>query len=402
MSARSTISGCIILALCAGCGGGGSGPSGASAPPPDLLASCPSLPPPNSPAGSLGAVVDAAALSEMATEELPGMTVSIAKNGTILYAQAYGYADLATCTPTQTDSVYMIASVTKQFTAAAILQLQNAGSLNIDNPVSTYLPNYTFDPRITVRMLLNQTTGLVDYTTLEQPSWFTPPGSMDGVSEQTVLTAVTQTPLLFTPGSRYAYSNSNYFVLGAVIEAVTSTSYADYMSAHIFQPAGLNHTSYLQPPTGIASPYFYTSTTQDSGLTAGSLYDPTLPFSAGALWSTVLDLATWDAALRNGTLIPPALFTEMVTPPAFESGLPENQQYAMGWVPTTSLGRSVVFHNGLIYGGYASINVLFPDDGFSISVLTNAETVSGTDGLETFVGGLIQSICAAPTTAGNC
>ena len=92
----------------------------------------------------------------------------------------------------------------------------------------------------------------------------------------------------------------------------------------------------------------------------------------------------------------------MVTPPAFETGLPVNQQYAMGWVPTTALGRAVVFHNGLIYGGYASINVLFPDDGFSISVLTNAETVSGTDGLETFVGGLIQSICAAPTTAGNC
>ena len=102
-------------------------------------------------------------MNEMKAQGLVGAAVAIAKNGTILYSQGYGYANLATCQPVQPSMDFQIGSVTKQFTAAAVLQLQNAGKLNIDNTVLTYLPGYTFDPRLTLRMLLTQTSGLPDY-----------------------------------------------------------------------------------------------------------------------------------------------------------------------------------------------------------------------------------------------
>jgi CubicO group peptidase (beta-lactamase class C family) len=148
----------------------------------DLLNACPPLAPAPSPAGSLGETVDNLVALEMQRQGLPGMTVEISKHGVPIYARAYGYADLTSCRPARVETPYQIGSVTKQFTAAAILQLQHAGVLNIDSPVATYLSGYALDPRITLRMLLNQTSGLVDYTTFPPPpGWLngpeTPPGA---------------------------------------------------------------------------------------------------------------------------------------------------------------------------------------------------------------------------------
>src|ERR1700753_1822088 len=137
---RSRLLEISVLALLTGCGGGG------ESPPVDD--------------NSLGGIVDAAVAAEMKAQGMPGMTVAIARNGVILYAQGYGYADLSTHQPMPADAVMQIGSVTKQFTATAILQLQDAGLLDIDRAVVSYLPDYAFDPRITLRMLLNQTSGL--------------------------------------------------------------------------------------------------------------------------------------------------------------------------------------------------------------------------------------------------
>jgi CubicO group peptidase (beta-lactamase class C family) len=262
----------------------------------------------------------------MKAQSLVGVAVAVAKNGTILYTQGYGYANLDTCLQVRPSMDFQIGSVTKQFTAAAVLQLQNAGKLNIDDPAVTYLPSYAIDPRITLRMLLTQTSGLQNYLDFpEASSWFS------GVSEQTVLTQIAQAPLLFTPGTYYAYSNSNYFVLGSVIEEVSSLTYPSHMAANIFQPLGLNNTSYLQP-AGAASPY-------TQGPSPGAIPDPSLYFSAGALWSNVQDLAIWDAALLNGKVIPPAWFTVMVTP----SGTPMYPQdpLRMRWDGSSEPRRAV-------------------------------------------------------------
>ena len=350
--------------------------------------SCPPLGATTSASGSLALVVDPLIASEMKAQALLGAAVAIAKNGTILYTQGYGYANLDACLPVQPSMDFQIGSLTKQFTAAAVLQLQNAGKLNIDDPLTNYLPRYSFDPRLTLRMLLTQTSGLQNY--LDFPdvnSW------VNGVGEPTVLTQIAQAPLLFSPGSYYAYSNSNYFVLGSVIEAVSFETYPNYMASNIFQPVGLSNTYYLEP-AGSASPY-------TQGPSPGIIPDPSLYFSAGALWSNVQDLAAWDAALLNGRVIPPALFTLMVTP----SGLPMYPQggpspYAMGWVQATEAGHPLAWHNGETLA-YTAFNGVFLDDGFSVIVLTNMPVNEDTP-LLNLAEQLMQGICTSSTTAGNC
>jgi D-alanyl-D-alanine carboxypeptidase len=324
----------------------------------------------------------------MKAQGLVGMSVAIAKRGTILYIKGYGYADLSTCRPVQAGTEFQIGSVTKQFTAAAVLRLWNAGALSIDAPVAVYLGSYGFDPRITLRMLLNQTSGLQDYLGFPAASSW-----VGGVSEQTVLSQIAPAPLQFTPGTAYAYSNSNYFVLGSVIEAVGSTPYADFVAANIFQPAALRNTSYLQP-LAIALPY---TATQGPGV----IPDPSLFFSAGALWSNVEDLVTWDAALMSGKVIPASIFTVMVTP-AVVPNYPQGglSDYAMGWVSGTEVGHPFVWHNGET-DSYTAFNGMFLDDGFSVALLTNG-TVNEDTPLLNLGEQIIQEICTTSGTSGSC
>ena len=364
---------CGLLA----CGGGGGQPSAQP---------CPSLPGPAT--SGLGSIVDVLVANEMKAQGLVGMSVAIAKKGKILYTQGYGYADLSTCQAVQPATEFQIGSVTKQFTAAALLRLWNAGALNVDAPVVGYLGSYGFDPRITLRMLLNQTSGLQDYLGFPAASSW-----LNGVSEQTVLSQIAPAPLHFAPGTAYAYSNSNYFVLGSVIEAVGLTTYADFIKTNVFQPAALNNTSYLQPAS-FALPY---TATQGPGL----IPDPSLFFSAGALWSNVEDLATWDAALLNGRVIPSSVFTTMVTPssvPNYPQGGPSD--YAMGWVLGTEVGHPFVWHNGETYA-YTAFNGMFLDDGFSVALLTNGAVNEDTPFLN-LGEQIIQGICTSAGTARNC
>ncbi len=394
MATRMRLVVIAIAALLAGCGGGGGDSSGPVSPPssytPFAFGSCPPPPAPQpSPAGSIAAVVDPMVVKEMQSQNLVGMTVGFAKQGKLIYSQAYGYADLSGCVPMRSDSQFEIGSITKTFTAAAILQLQSAGALDIDQPVITYLPDYPFDPRITVRMLLNQTSGLADY--INDLAAFPQNGTWQaqGVAEQTVLMAIAQAPLHFppgaapVPGSAYRYSNSNYFVLGSILEGVGAESYPDYLAANIIGPLGLTHTSYTRPLTA-AVPYVVSPT-------AAPYPAPTYPvsvgFAAGALWSDVQDLATFDAGLFSGQLLPSAQLSEMVTPPQ----TPHGTQYAMGWVSQPQFNRLFVFHNGGTYGSNA-YNGLFLDDGFSISILTNARpSVDISD----FADQIIQAVCTS-------
>lgn len=349
--------------------------------------SCPTLAAPPSSSGSIGFVVDPLVANEMKAQALVGIAVAIAKNGTILYSRGYGYADLSTCQAVQPASELPIGSVTKQFTAVVALQLQNAGSLDIDHGVASHLPSYGFDSRITLRMLLNQTSGLEDYLTFPAAaSW------ANGVSEQTVLAQIAKAPLTSTPGSFYSYSNSNYFILGSIIETVSGTSYPNYLAGRIFTAAGLTQTSYSQPPNS-AAPY-------NPGPIPGSIPDPSFFFAAGALWSNVQDLATWDASLLNGKVIPAYLFTVMVTPPSVPSAQGGPSDYAMGWVRESEVGHPFVWHNGET-DSYTAFNGMFLDDGFSVIVLTNMPVHEDTP-LLNLGEQLINAICTSSATAGNC
>ncbi|HEY6922262.1 MAG TPA: serine hydrolase domain-containing protein [Steroidobacteraceae bacterium] len=336
-------------------------------------------------------LIDPMVLQEIRTQGLPGMTLTVAKNGAILYSQGYGYADLATCQPMPANAEMEIGSLTKQFTAAAVLQLYSVGTLDIDKPLITYLPAYAFDLRITLRMLLNQTSGLQDYLYFPELAQYS-----NGALQSVALNAIAQRPLNFTPGTAFGYSNSNYFILGSVIEAVTSGTYADYLASHILIPAGLSNTFYQRPGQS-ALPYVPSAT----GAVPGRTFDPSVYFAAGALWSTVQDLSAWDAALFGSTVIvSQSSRTLMLTPPAvpiFQSSAPS--PYGMGLVDGGTLaGHPFVWHDGQTVS-YTSFNGVLTDDGFSISILTNFPTQTS---LLSFAERLIESICNSEATASSC
>ena len=354
----------------------------------------------SAPLASLAAIVDPLVARSMSANSLPGVTLALARGGTVLYARGYGYADIATCRPAQADTAYQIGSVTKQFTAAAILRLQAAGSLDIDKPASAYLASDPpFDPRITVRMLLNQLSGLQDYTDFaDYDSW-----AATGVAEGTALDQVAGTPLLFEPGSAYSYSNSNYFALGAILEAVTSTPYAGNLGTTVFQPLGLTQTSNLPPPQAAVAYTYKEASDPAAGLFVGTVPDPSASFAAGALWSSALDLAAWDAALVEGRVIPAAEFAEMVTPPASvptfpATSPPTDSTYAMGWGRVGVQGHPAVNHLGGT-PGFSSSNTIVLESGVSLSLLTNAGAAG--PALSTLTKEILDGVCAAGA-AGAC
>jgi len=338
---------------------------------------------------SLGATVDALAHAQMQQYGIPAMTIALAKQGSMLYLQAYGLSDLTAQTPAQRTTIFEIGSITKQFTAVLIMKLVEHGKLNLDDSMPGYLPQYGFVPAITVRMLLNHTSGLADFTNFPQlGQWIT-----NGVSESTVLTAVSQAGLQFKPGTQYAYSNSNYFVLGSIIESLTNQSYAANLAQYIFQPLSLSSTYYQLPPPNLSATGY---TNNGSGLVPAQLWNRSAAFAAGALSSNVYDLIAWDSALIRGKVVSEASFQQMTTP----NGFPLDSQgdsYGFGLVVGRFNGRPIIWHTGQIGGFYAE-NVVFLDDSFTLVVLTNDQDID----TDPFVLKVMNTVCGSAQLAGNC
>ncbi len=320
---------------------------------------------------------------------IPGMTVALAKQQTMLYTQAYGLADMLTQAPAQTSTVFEIGSVTKQFTAALIMKLQEQGKLHLDDPLTNYLGQYGFSSAITIRMLLNHTSGLADYTNFSQlKDWIT-----NGVAESTVLTTIRQAGLQFQPGTQYAYSSSNYFALGTIIEQLTNQTYADDLQQYIFQPLSLSSTYYALPPADKSAVGY---TNNGSGLVPARLWDRSAAFAAGALSSNVYDLLTWDNALVSGKVVSPASFQQMITPNGFNID-GQGGSYGLGLVVDKFNDRQIIWHTGQI-GGFYVENVVFLDDGFTLIVLTNDQDTD----TDPFVLKLMNAVCNSASLSSNC
>ena len=359
----------VALAL-VGCGGSSGSP--------------PLLPP----SASLGAAVDAVAHAAMQQQGIPGMTVAVAKKGTMLYAQGYGVSNLTTLQTTQPGVIFELGSITKQFTAALIMKLQEQGQLHVDDSIATYLPEYNFSSTITLRMMLTHTSGLADFTNFPQlGDWV-----RHGVSEATVLTAVSQAPLQFQPGTQYAYSNSNFFALGSIIEKLTAQSYAADLDRYIFKPLGLSNTFYALPPSSQSAAGY---TNNGSGLVPAILWDRSAAFAAGALSSNVYDLITWDNALLSGKVVSPASFKAMTTSSGF--AMPGGGSYGFGLALATVGNRPVIWHNGQI-GGFTAETAVFLDSGFAVVVLTNDQDADP----DAIVLKIMNAVCDSSQLAGNC
>nr|WP_290225111.1 serine hydrolase [Trichocoleus desertorum] len=303
--------------------------------------------------------------AHFATERFMG-AVLVGRRGEVLFSQGYGMANLEHSVPNTTQTKFRLASVTKQFTAAAILQLQAQGLLDVQAPIATYLPGYPNGDRLTIHQLLNHTSGIPSYTSF--PDYEAKKRLAMSVAE--VVDWFKDRLLEFEPGNQHRYSNSGYALLTHILETVSEQPYAEYLRAHLFEPLGMmgsGYDSHREILPHRASGYDLT----DTGYRHAEFIDMSVPTGAGGLYSTVEDLYKWDQALYTEAVLSDRAKTEMFAPtvPVVESE-EAKVYYGYGWVVAEQLGHKHISHGGGI-DGFRTILSRYPDDQVTIIVLAN-------------------------------
>jgi CubicO group peptidase (beta-lactamase class C family) len=294
----------------------------------------------------------------------PGAAVLVEKNGKILLRKGYGIANLEHGIPITPETVFEVGSVTKQFTATAILMLQERGKLSLQDDLTKLLPDFpTQGKKVTIENLLTHTSGIPSYT--ELPEW--PPRMREDMTLDTLIGLFKGKPLEFDPGTKWAYDNSGYVLLGAVIEKASGKTYERFVEDEIFQPLGMTHSLYGSWSDIVPHRAAGYDKPGDQYVNTPFL-SMTQPFAAGALMSTVDDLALWDKALSGETLLKKPSLAAMFTPYRLPSGL--STRYGYGWSISQLGGKKVIEHGGGI-NGFTCDELRIPEAGIFIAVLTN-------------------------------
>ena len=294
----------------------------------------------------------------------PGAAVLVVKDGKTVLRKGYGLANVELGVPIQPDMVFEIGSVTKQFTAAAILMLAERGLLSVDDEITKHLPDYpTHGQRITIDHLLTHTSGIPSYT--GTPEWM---GRVrEDLKVEQLIAMFKDRPLDFAPGERWAYNNSAYVLLGAVIEKVSGKTYEDFIEQEIFKPLGMTRSSYGHNTELVPGRVEGYDKGRD-GYQRARYLSMTQPYAAGSLLSTVDDLARWSDALWAGKVIKPESLKRMLTPAKLSSG--RSTRYAYGLGVGEYAGRTLVEHGGGIFG-FVSDTLRVPDEGIFVAILSN-------------------------------
>ncbi|MDX1417279.1 MAG: serine hydrolase domain-containing protein, partial [Candidatus Promineifilaceae bacterium] len=279
-----------------------------------------------------------------ATGEFMG-AVLVARGDEILKSGGYGMANLEHDVPNAPQTVFRLASLTKPFTAAAVLQLQEQGLLDVNETIDQYLPDYPHGSEITISQLLNHTSGIPDYEFLRPSAALRSP-----ISLEELIDIFADLPLEFPPGSQWSYSNSGYVVLTAIIEIVSGQGYADYLAQEIFQPLGMDSTAYEDLDAILPN--------RAAGYTLGSdgyhnseYFDISNATGAGGLVSTVNDMYMWDRALYGDEILGQASREAFFTPmPTISEGM----DYTYAGVMIAMPDRKYIQFNGQINGFFTA------------------------------------------------
>ncbi len=302
--------------------------------------------------------------SEIQAKRAVGLTVGVGRGDEILHLKGYGLADIENSLPASGDSVYRIGSITKTFTAAAILLLVEDGKLNLDDPLTKFLPDYPGPGgAATVRNLLQHTSGIFSFTDAPDHRQIL----RDDMDHEQILARFCQHELHFSPGEAYRYCNSGFYLLGMIIEKVSDNSYEEFLDQRIFQPLELSSIAYDRHAKIIPHRVHGYSIWGENLVNAPFL-SMTKPFAAGALVSDAGDLLRWSRALRRNDLLKPDSFQQMITPGQLNNG--QAIGYGLGCQVETLDGHQVVRHGGGI-PGFVTEWTLFPESELSIVVLTN-------------------------------
>lgn len=303
-------------------------------------------------------------ISEQANQHLFSGAILVARQGQILLSKGYGMADQARQLLNTPQTRFRLGSVTKPFTALAILQLQAQGKLNVQDLICHYLPACPAAwQTITLHQLLTHTAGIPDIERLPEYAQI----KTSSMTPAQTIALFQDKPLTFPPGTQWDYSSSGYILLGVIIEQVSGQSYEAFLQEHIFTPLEMRNTGYEHDPASLATGYANATTVADP-------IDMSIPFAAGGLYSTVEDLYRWEQALATDALLPQTLLDMLFTPYA---AIPQSNgaSYGYGWVISEVEGHRMVGHNGGIDGFVASLN-RFPEDGVTIILLSNRQDLN--------------------------
>jgi D-alanyl-D-alanine carboxypeptidase len=296
----------------------------------------------------------------------PGATVIVTREGKPIFRKAYGLANIEKKTPMQPEMVLRIASMTKQFTAVAVMILVEDGKLKLDDDFTKHLPGYPKPKKkITIDQLLTHTSGIPGYTEMDD---FGANRAKD-VTVAQMIDRFKDKPLTFTPGTKMRYNNSGFFLLGAIIEHHSGMRYADFVAQRIFEPLGMKDTAYEGSERS--------GNQRVNGYRGGikfELAEPlssTQPYSAGALVSTVDDLAKWDAAISQGKLLKAASWKKLFEPINVPTG--NATKVARGWFATDVRGSEARWHSGGIQG-FMSDGLRLPNEKVYSAILVNTES----------------------------
>jgi CubicO group peptidase (beta-lactamase class C family) len=315
---------------------------------------------------ALSARVDAQAQEWLATTGAPSVSVAVVQNGALVYAHAYGNAEMTPSRAATPDTRYAIDSVSKELTAAAVLMLAEQGKLSLDDAIGNYIPNLGAASRATIRQVLNHTSGLRDFW----PQDFVPPEMLRPTSTAAILEEWARRPLDFEPGTEWQYSNTGYVVAGDIVERVSGKGLVDFLRQHIFVPLRMERVTEddTQPlPAGDAVGYTRhglgpTRRARKEG--AGWL------FGASELAMAPGDLARWDISLIDRTLLQPNSYAAELERVTLKDGT--KKDYGLGLDIERVAGRTRIGHSGA-GSGFLAANRIWPQEKTAIIALTNAD-----------------------------
>jgi D-alanyl-D-alanine carboxypeptidase len=318
------------------------------------------------PFSALASVDDAVAfLEETYAADRPGASVIVMKDGQTLHEAGYGLANVEWGIPITPDTVFRVGSITKQFTGAAIMLLEQRGLLSVDDPITRHLPDYpTHGHQITIEHLLNHTSGIRSYTGID--GYMGNPVRLD-VSTEELVEIFKNLPMDFAPGDAWLYNNSGYVLLGAIIEKVSGKSYEEFIADNIATPLELDSTFYGGPKLIPSRAAGYAIDDRGNIVNAGFI-SMTQPHAAGSLLSTTRDLAEWHKALTGGEFIHDDSYARMTAPADLNDG--ESYPYGYGLGIGQLRERRMIAHGGGIHG-FTCYVLWLPDEDIYVAVLTN-------------------------------
>jgi CubicO group peptidase (beta-lactamase class C family) len=311
------------------------------------------------------AKVTQAVTAVMDATKVPSASVGIVRDGRIVYTAAFGKARLSPALPASPEMHYAIGSISKQFTAAAVMLLAQEGKLSIDDPVARWFPELTRAKDVTLRNLMSHTSGYRDYA----PQDYTIPAWTKQTTAQAIVHEWATKPLDFEPGTEYQYSNTNFNIVGLIVEKASGQPFWAFLKSRVLDPLGLAHTIDLDAQHDLLEPTAYFRYALGPPRPA-IVEAPGWYFADGEMAMPVGDLLTWDISVMNESLLQHASYAAMETPTKLKDG--KAISYGLGLTVGTVNGHRVVSHGGEV-GGFVAYNAVYPEDKFAVAVFTNEE-----------------------------